>query len=124
MRGEGEDFTMNLGFRGLSVLLLSLSLPVWAQEVPTIPASLALARATKKVTPDPPAVARQLHLKGEQEVAVVIGINGDVEEASVVRGNAVFTQASLAAIKQWKFGPYVVDGKPLKVKTSIVFNYN
>jgi TonB family protein len=101
-----------------------LMLPLAAQDVLSIPPSLAMTKAVKKVVPELPPAARQLHLKGEQEVALVIGATGDVEEASVLRGNAIFTNATLTAVKQWKFGPHIVDGKPIKVKTTIVFNYN
>jgi len=108
----------------VATLLFVFGFPVSAEDPPSIPTPIALARAVKRVTPEIPPVARQLHLKGEQEVAIVIGATGEVEEASVVRGNAAFSSASLAAVKQWKFNPHTVGGKPSKVRTTIVFNYN
>jgi TonB family protein len=64
-----------------------------------------------------------LNVTGEQEVAITVGPQGDVEDAKVLKGNAMFSQASLAAVKQWKFTPLVKDGAPAKFTTVIVFNY-
>ena len=53
----------------------------------------------------------------------MLGATGDVGEAKVVRGNAVLSAASLAAVKQWKFTPLVQDGQPAKFATVVLFNY-
>jgi len=114
---------MRLSHLAICVSLLGLAVPTWGQDVVNVPTSLAMAKATKKVVPEVPSMARQLHLKGEQEVAVTVSPSGDVEDASVLKGNAIFTNTSLNAVKQWKFTPHVIDGKPVKMKTTIVFNY-
>jgi TonB family protein len=96
---------------------------VSAQDATAIPTPTAMARATKKVTPQFPPAAKQLNVMGQQEVSIVVGTTGDVEEAKVLKGNAMFSQSSLAAVKQWKFTPLTKDGAPAKFSTVIVFSY-
>ena len=115
---------MNQWMRSL-VLLAAAAVPavVCAQEPLQVPTASAMARVTKRVPPEFPSVAKQLNLSGGQEVAVVVSAAGDVEEAKVVKGNAVFSSASLAAVKQWKFTPMVQDGQPVKFAAVLVFEY-
>lgn len=105
----------------LPVLLLTLALP--AQDATTLPTSAAMARVTKRVAPEYPVAARQLNIQGTQEIAVTVSESGDVEDAKVLKGNAMFSQSSLAAIKQWKFTPLDKDGSPAKFSSVIVINY-
>lgn len=95
----------------------------WAQDAVSLSTPSAMARVAKKVAPQYPAAARQLNVSGEQEVAITVGPQGDVEEAKVLKGNAMFSQSSLAAVKQWKFTPLTKDGAAAKFTTVIVFNY-
>lgn len=100
---------------------ICLVAPALAQEA--IPTANAMARIAKKVSPDYPPAARQLNVSGSQEVQITVSPAGDVEDAKVLKGNAMFTQASLSAVKQWKFQPLVKDGAPQRFTTVIVFNY-
>lgn len=96
---------------------------VQAQEPQSIATASAMSRVVKKVAPEFPAAAKQLNVTGQSEVSVVVGTGGDVEEAKVLKGNAIFSQASLNAVKQWKFTPLAKDGAPVKFSTVILFNY-
>lgn len=107
-----------------AIFVTVLSLPAFAEDVVELSPTLAMNRATKKVTPAYPPVAQQLRLKGELMVDIVVNTQGDVEEAKVAKGNAVFSQNALTAIKQWKFQPLERDGKPVKMTTTIAFNFN
>lgn len=101
-----------------SVCLLA---PLLAQEA--IPTANAMARVAKKVSPEYPPAAKQLNVSGVQEVQITVSPAGDVEDAKVLKGNAMFTQASLSAVKQWKFQPLVKDGTAQRFTTVIIFNY-
>ncbi len=100
---------------------ICLSVPLLAQE--TVPTANAMARVARKVSPDYPPAAKQLNVTGTQEVQITVSAAGDVEDAKVLKGNAMFTQASVNAVKQWKFQPLVKDGAPQRFTTVIIFNY-
>lgn len=113
----------------MRVMLLALAAAVaWcgsalAQDETSLTTANALARAAKKVSPEYPIAARQLNIQGQQEVAIEVSPQGDVMEAKVLKGNAMFTSASVAAAKQWKFTPYTKDGQAVKFTSVLIFNY-
>jgi protein TonB len=100
---------------------LALATVATAQEA--ITTANALGRVVKKVAPAYPTAARQLNVTGSQDVEIVVDEQGNVVDAKVLKGNALFTQASLAAVKEWKFTPLIKDGQPVKFTTVITFNY-
>ncbi len=100
---------------------ICLLVPVMAQEA--IPTATAMTRIAKKVAPEYPAAAKQLNVSGSQEVQITVSATGDVEDAKVLKGNAMFTLASVNAVKQWKFQPLVKDGAAQRFTTVITINY-
>lgn len=109
----------------LSVIavMVMLGAACLAQEGTSLTTANALSRAAKKVTPEYPIAARQLNIQGQQEVAIVVSPQGDVTEAKVLKGNAMFTAASVAAAKQWKFTPFTKEGQPVSFTSVLVFSY-
>lgn len=106
----------------LAVLAAAVAaMPAFAQE--SVPTALAMARATKKVAPDFPAAARQLNLTGVSEVEVQVNEAGDVVEAKMLKGNAIFSSNALSAARQWKFTPMMKDGAALKFTSVLIFNF-
>lgn len=103
--------------------LLLISASAWAQEPAQLATPTAMARVLKRVNPDYPPAAKQLNIQGSQEISITVGPSGDVEDAKVIKGNAMFTQASLAAVKQWKFTPLLKDGAPQRFTSVITFSY-
>jgi protein TonB len=94
-----------------------------AAEATRIPQPTALSNVVTRVNPAYPYVAKQLRLAGDVEVDVVIGEEGSVEDAKVIKGNAVFTATTVDAVKKWKFKPIEVDGKASRVLTTLTFSY-
>jgi TonB family protein len=114
----------SLKFLGLvAVLALTAGTAVLADEPPMITTANAMVRATKKVSPEFPLAARQLHISGSQEVQVTVSKSGDVIDAKVLKGNAMFSNSSTAAAKQWKFAPLVKDGTASEFMAVLIFSY-
>jgi TonB family protein len=106
-------------------LLAVQAVPMRADEAAVeIPTPTAVSRATKKVMPAYPIVALQLHLTGQLDVAITVNADGDVEDASVVKGNVIFSPSALTAVKQWKFLPLQKDGKPARMATVLTFSFH
>jgi protein TonB len=78
----------------------------------------------KKVAPHYPDDARQARIQGTVVLNAVIGKNGDVEELTLVSGHPMLAPAAIAAVKQWKYKPYLLQGEPVKVETQIVVNFS
>ena len=80
-------------------------------------------RATVKVPPVYPSVARRLRQQGTVIVRALVDETGTVTETSLIRGFQHLNQPALEAVKRWKFEPAVKDGKRVKVYTTVAVDF-
>jgi protein TonB len=116
---------MKLKTSFLSVIALAMlaGLPAFAQDSVHVSQADAVKAAKEKFEPEYPPMAKQLHLEGNVQLEAHIGENGAVEEVKPLTGNAVLMNAAVAAIKKWKFTPFVSDGKPVKAVADLSFRF-
>jgi len=60
-------------------------------------------KATTKVAPVYPELARRMHVQGSVKLELVVKSDGGVKSTRVIGGNPVLIQAATEAVKQWKF---------------------
>jgi periplasmic protein TonB len=77
----------------------------------------------KKVQPKYPKKARTDGIQGTVVLHVLISEAGDIETAELVSGHPLLAPAAIKAVKQWKYKPYLLEGKPVKVETEIEVNF-
>jgi len=84
----------------------------------------ARALLVHTVTPvyPPEALAQKLH--GAVVLQAVVGRDGIVEDVKIVRGYFVLGRAAIAAVKQWRFQPYSVNGHAAATQTVITINFS
>ena len=58
------------------------------------------------------------------QAEIVINEEGAVTEAQVVRSVPFLDEAALEAVRQWRFDPTVVDGKPVPVRMRVTVNFS
>jgi TonB family protein len=85
--------------------------------------SEALKAATQTVQPEYPLIAQQLHLEGTVEIETQIGEDGSVESATPMTGSPVLADAAVAALKRWKFAPFMAGGKTVRVVAEMTFHF-
>ena len=76
-----------------------------------------------RVEPEYPEDARQQKIQGTVVLEVQIGQDGAVEDAHVVSGPPQFAKASTDAVKQWRFKPRLVNGRPEPMQTRVTLNF-
>lgn len=59
----------------------------------------------KKVAPEYPAILREKHIRGTVKLNVIVKADGSVKDVIVVGGNPALVDASVRAVKQWKYAP-------------------
>jgi TonB family protein len=98
-------------------------------STPTPLSEMWVAEATmrplrvKKVDPIYPPLAVQAHLQGIVGLNVRISSSGDVETVTLISGHPMLAPAAIEALKQWKYHPYVNDGKEIAVATIVQLNF-
>lgn len=81
------------------------------------------AQIEKRVEPAYPSVAAEIDAHGVVFVLLTISKDGEVSDARVLAGADWFRDPALAAVKQWKFRPYEVDGEPRDVQTMVSLDF-
>lgn len=73
----------------------------------------------RRVEPTYPPLARSARVQGEVVLSAVISVNGDIENLQLVSGHPMLVPAAITAVKQWKYKPYLLNGQPTEVETTI-----
>jgi TonB family protein len=81
-------------------------------------------KATKKVEPTYPQIAKNTGVSGLVRVKLVIDESGSVANIVWTEGPLILRQAAQDAVRQWKFQPVVIDGKPVKASGYIDFGFS
>jgi TonB family protein len=133
-------------FGGLFFGLMACSINTFAQEnnPQTVNAGIVNGKAISLPKPEYPIEARKANIGGRVAVQVVIDEEGNVISANAVSGNQsvnkddgketlveaeetverkLLYEASENAARQARFSPTLLEGKPVKVKGIIVYNF-
>ncbi|MGC2741924.1 MAG: energy transducer TonB [Candidatus Angelobacter sp.] len=71
------------------------------------------------VLPIYPPEARRTHLQGVVLLQATIGKDGLIHDLKVVKGDPILADAAKGAVEQWRYRPYVLEGNPVEVETTI-----
>ncbi len=76
------------------------------------------------VTPPYPQMARIAHIQGDVLLQATISKTGVIENLRAVQGHPILIQAAMDAVKQWKYKPYILNGEPVEVETTIKVQFH
>jgi len=72
-----------------------------------------------QVVPNYPAIPKAMHMEGTVVLAATISKTGRIENLHVVSGSPLFAQAAMDAVAQWAYRPYLLNGQPVEVETTV-----
>jgi TonB family protein len=75
------------------------------------------------VAPIYPPIARAAHVQGTVVLHAILSKTGYVENLKVISGPPMLQGAALDAVRQWKYRPYLLNGEPTEVDTTINVNF-
>jgi protein TonB len=77
-----------------------------------------------KTFPQYPAIARAARIQGTVVLQATISRSGTIENLRVISGPPMLQQAAMDAVRSWRYKPYLLNGEPVEVETTInvVFN--
>jgi protein TonB len=70
-----------------------------------------------------PPMARFQKEEGNVILQALISEAGTVESVGVVSGPAALRNAAVDALRSWRYTPYLIDGRPVKVRTYVNFHF-
>jgi TonB family protein len=118
---------MRTGLLKLFLPLLGfLPLAIAQDSVPErvqVPNDVIRGLLLNRIAPKYPPLARQARIQGTVVLNVFINKSGEVESVRLTSGHPMLAPAAIAAVKQWRYQPYLQDGEPVEVETTIQVNF-
>jgi TonB family protein len=81
------------------------------------------AKLISSMPPIYPALAKNQHVSGNVLVDALIDANGRVTTMKVVSGPTLLHQAAMDALKQWRYQPASLDGKPVAMHLTVTLQF-
>jgi protein TonB len=76
-----------------------------------------------KVLPTYSPMALAMRASGRVELQATISRGGTIENLHVTSGPPVLQQSAIDAVKQWRYRPYLLNGEPVEVETTIYVDF-
>jgi TonB family protein len=73
----------------------------------------------KKVQPEYPLAMKDARVTGTVVLKGVVGKDGHLHNLRFVSGSPLLQQAATDAVKQWLYRPYLLNGEPVEVETTV-----
>ncbi len=89
---------------------------VFAAPTP-VPESVMKARLVAAPTPLYPQLPNGIHPRGEITFDAIISKAGAVDGLTPLSGERLLRDAAANAVREWRFQPYLMKGKPVQVQT-------
>ncbi len=71
-----------------------------------------------------PPLAKQARISGKVILHALISKEGTIEGLTLVSGHPMLAPSAIEAVKRWKYKPYLLNGEPVEVDTTIEVNFN
>ncbi len=78
----------------------------------------------RSADPGYPILARVAHIQGQVILQAVISTEGEVVATHVLSGHHLLRSAAAAAVKKWRYRPFMVDGRPVNVATIVTVEFH
>jgi len=73
----------------------------------------------QKVEPKYPTIAVTARIQGTVVLNAIISKSGEIENLTVASGHPMLVPAAIDAVRQWRYRPYLLNGEPVEVETTI-----
>ena len=75
------------------------------------------------VNPVYPPEAREARVQGVVILEATISRTGEVSDVEVLRSVPLLDEAAVAAVRQWRYEPTLVDGEPVSILMTVTMNF-
>jgi protein TonB len=90
-------------------------------EPVNLPETTARGLLLEQATPVYPPSARGQ--SGTVTLQVLIGRDGTVQDAKFIQGSLAFARTAIDAVRQWRFKPYLMNGRPASTQTLLTLSF-
>ena len=109
---------------GVKVIAIGKAATVASSEPVAVGGSVPAPKKLRDMAAEYPPFAVKARIEGTVELAVVISAAGNVEKTRVVKSVPALDQAALAAVKQWKYTPTVINSEAVPVTMTVRVSFS
>jgi TonB family protein len=109
--------------QGFSSLQTVITPANWSTGPIMIPEEMSRALLIHQVLPSYPLEALRAGLQGTVVLQALVGRDGSVEDLKLVEGYFALGNAAIAAVKQWRFRPYRLNGEIVEMQTLLTLTF-
>ncbi len=96
-----------------------------ATDAPVLRVSQVTApKLVRRIEPQYPKTAMIARVRGVVIIEAVTDIYGNVKTTKVISGHPLLKNAAVAAVRQWIYEPYIVNGVPKPVVFTVTITFN
>jgi TonB family protein len=88
-----------------------------------IPSGMVAGMIISRTDPIYPPVAKAAHVQGAVVLHAILSKVGSIENLQVISGPPMLRGSAMDAVKDWKYRPYIINGAPVEVDTTITVNF-
>ena len=77
----------------------------------------------RDVRPAYPQEAQNANVEGVVILEAIVGPEGHVEDARILRSVPMLDQAALDAVRQWEYTPTLLNGAPVSMLVTVTVNF-
>ena len=70
-----------------------------------------------------PPIAQSARIQGVVIIEATIGVNGRIQDARILRSIPLLDAAAIDAVKQWRYTPTLLNGRPVPVIMTVTVNF-
>ncbi len=107
----------------ISGVLTNRPIPVPVAGSPVVGGEVQVARLIKSVPPTYPALAKSNHVAGDVTMDALVDPAGNVTGVKVISGPTLLQEAAMAALRQWKYEPARLDGRPVSFHLNVTVKF-
>lgn len=88
-----------------------------------VPVPEAVERGLILDSPSPAYPSSARGQQGTVVLQVLIARDGTVQEAKFMQGSLIFARNAADSVKQWRFKPYILNGRPVSVQSQLTLKF-
>jgi periplasmic protein TonB len=81
--------------------------------------NVAKSMIKHSVAPAYPLEALRARIQGVVRLHAVLSTSGKVQQLEIISGDPLLAKAGLEAVRQWEYKPFLLNGEPVEVDTTI-----
>ncbi len=101
----------------------NLVAPAPVKPEPVQGGKVQLPKLISSVAPVYPQLAATNHVEGEVKIQAEINASGRVTSTKAISGPILLRSAAMDAVRQWKYSPALLDGKPIATQYAVTVRF-